>query len=156
MELTEQQFVAAVRRWFGLNEAVRVDASYEALTNELREFVAAEWGYQQQLLPSVGVPLSFGTGVATAEQVYAAAMSRPFQGRLLSEWASGIEAQRMTRIRDAVRIGYVENESVQQIVRRVRGTRAAGCGTSSPSRRSGSTRSTCRPASRRITSISCS
>jgi ribosome-associated protein len=31
------------------------------------------------------------------------------------------EAQRMTRIRDAVRIGYVENESVQQIVRRVRG-----------------------------------
>ena len=97
-----------------------------ALTNELREFVAAEWGYQQQLLPSVGVPLSFGTGVATAEQVYAAAMSRPFQGRLLSEWASGIEAQRMTRIRDAVRIGFVENESVQQIVRRVRGTRAAG------------------------------
>lgn len=97
-----------------------------ALTSELREFVATEWGYQQQLLPSVGVPLSFGTGVATAEQVYAAAMSRPFQGRLLSEWASGIEAQRMTRIRDAVRIGYVENESVQQIVRRVRGTRAAG------------------------------
>ncbi len=37
MELTEQQFVAAVRHYFGLSEAVRVDASYEALTNELRD-----------------------------------------------------------------------------------------------------------------------
>lgn len=37
MKLTEQQFVAAVRRYFGLSESVRVDASYEALTNELRD-----------------------------------------------------------------------------------------------------------------------
>ena len=35
MELTEQQFVAAVRRWFGLNEAVRQSDSYEALRAEI-------------------------------------------------------------------------------------------------------------------------
>ena len=35
MQLTEQQYVAAVRRWFGLAEAVRVDASYEALTERI-------------------------------------------------------------------------------------------------------------------------
>ena len=35
MELTEQQYVAALRRWFGLAEATRVDASYEALTERI-------------------------------------------------------------------------------------------------------------------------
>lgn len=35
MELTEQQYVAAVRRWFGLNEAVRQSDSYEAQRAEI-------------------------------------------------------------------------------------------------------------------------
>ncbi|HOG51654.1 MAG TPA: hypothetical protein PKY10_13770, partial [Lentisphaeria bacterium] len=35
MELTEQQFVAAVRRYFGLSEAVRQSDSYEALRAEI-------------------------------------------------------------------------------------------------------------------------
>jgi hypothetical protein len=35
MELTEQQYVAALRRWFGLSESVRVDASYEALAERI-------------------------------------------------------------------------------------------------------------------------
>lgn len=38
--------------------------------------------------------------------VYAATMSQPFQGRLLSEWAEGLETDRMTRIVNAVRHGY--------------------------------------------------
>jgi hypothetical protein len=48
------------------------------------------------------------------------------QGRLLREWASSIEADRMTRIRDAVRIGYVQSEPPSKIVQRLRGTRAKG------------------------------
>ncbi|MGT2493119.1 hypothetical protein ACU4GD_28060 [Cupriavidus basilensis] len=56
----------------------------------------------------------------------AAALSRPFQGRLLKEWASNIEADRMVRIRDAIRIGFVEGQTTDQIIRRVRGTRAKG------------------------------
>lgn len=94
------------------------------LSAELRLFAETEWAYQQGLLPSMGVTVQAQFAQATAQQVYAAAMSRPFQGRLLSEWAAGIEEQRMTRIRDAVRIGFVENESVSQIVSRIRGTRA--------------------------------
>ena len=35
MELTEQQFVAAVRRYFGLSEAVRQSDSYEAQRAEI-------------------------------------------------------------------------------------------------------------------------
>lgn len=60
----------------------------------------------------------------TATQARAAAMSRPFQGRLLVEWARGIESTRMARIRDAVRIGYLAGDTTAAIVRRIIGTKA--------------------------------
>jgi hypothetical protein len=43
MELTEQQFVAALLRWFGLNEALRSDASFEALRADI-ERALKDWG----------------------------------------------------------------------------------------------------------------
>jgi hypothetical protein len=96
------------------------------LQSELRGLADAELAYQQQLFEVVPVRLSIA--MPTLEQVYAAALARPFQGRLLSEWAQGIEAGRMVRIRDAVRMGIVENQTTQQIVQRIRGTRAKGYG----------------------------
>lgn len=62
----------------------------------------------------------------TPETAYTAALSRPFQGRLLREWGQSLEAGRMQRIRDAVRMGYVEGKTTAQIVREIRGTRAKG------------------------------
>ena len=58
------------------------------------------------------------------EAAYAAALSRPFQGRLLSGWAENVEASRMTAIRNAVRQGYMDGLTTDQIVRSIRGTRA--------------------------------
>lgn len=58
------------------------------------------------------------------EQVQAAAMARPFQGQLLVEWARSNEADRMTRIRNSVRMGFVEGKTVPQMVKEIRGTRA--------------------------------
>lgn len=98
------------------------------LTDELRRLAEVESTYQLDLFASVLPPqiaASVTVAAVSAEQVYAAAMSRPFQGALLREWASRIEEQRMTRIRDALRIGYVENQTIDQMVRRIRGTRAA-------------------------------
>jgi len=107
--------------------------AYAALSDELHTELAdlAEYesGYQAQLFRSV-IPAQIVAQVdiatVAAEQVYAAAMARPFQGRLLKEWSSTIDENRMARIRDAVRIGYVENQSVSEIVKRVRGTKAKG------------------------------
>lgn len=62
----------------------------------------------------------------TFEQAYAAAMSRPFQGRLLSGWAANVEASRMTAVRNAIRTGYMDGLTTDQIVRNIRGTRAKG------------------------------
>jgi hypothetical protein len=58
------------------------------------------------------------------ERVYAAAMSRPFQGRLLREWASALEAGRLALIREAVRSGYVVGETTATIISKIRGTKA--------------------------------
>jgi SPP1 gp7 family putative phage head morphogenesis protein len=93
------------------------------LDAELVDLNSYELNYQRDLFEST-IPVQVSIATVAPDQVYAAAMSRPFQGRLLKEWAASIEADRMTRIRDAIRIGYVENETTDQIVRRIRGTRA--------------------------------
>lgn len=101
----------------------------EALTEELRDFAAYEAQHQQRLLQATvpaAVQAHVGVAAVNSKQVYAAAMARPFQGRLLREWAGNIEAGRMTRIRDAVRMGYIEGQTTDQIIRRLRGTKAKG------------------------------
>lgn len=95
------------------------------LTSDLHGLSGAEATYQAQLFKSV-LPVQFSVASVSQEQVYAAAMSRPFQGRLLKEWASGIEADRMIRIRDGLRQGFVEGKTVSQLVTELRGTRARG------------------------------
>lgn len=95
------------------------------LSAELGKLTAVEVTYQNDLFTRL-LPVELHVATIVPEHVYAAAMARPMQGRLLKEWAAGIEADKMTRIRDAVRMGYVENQSITQIVQRVRGTKAKG------------------------------
>lgn len=120
-----------VERLDQLLTAVRVvnAAGYEQtgqkLREELRNLTQYEAGYQYDLfrytMPDI-VPVAR----ITAEVSYSAAMSRPFQGRLLAEWMKGIETDRAIRIRDAVRMGYIEGQTTSQIMQRVRGTQAKG------------------------------
>ena len=52
------------------------------------------------------------------DALYAAAMARPFQGRLLSEWASDLEADRLRRITNTVRQGFLLGDTNEQIARK--------------------------------------
>lgn len=97
----------------------------QGIEGELRAYADYEAGYQLQLFQAT-LPVQVSVAAVSVEQAYAAALARPFQGRLLREWAAGIEADRMVRIRDALRIGYVEGQTIDQMVRRIRGTRARG------------------------------
>jgi len=58
--------------------------------------------------------------VPTIEQAYAAVEARPFQGKLLRDWLAEVEEGAARRVRDAIRIGFVEGESVSAIKKRVR------------------------------------
>lgn len=98
-----------------------------ALANETKAIADYELDYQRRLFeatipPQVIVELPIAS--VNVEQVYAAAMARPFQGRLLGEWAQTQDERTMLRIRDAVRSGFVEQRTIDEIVRTVRGTRA--------------------------------
>jgi len=64
--------------------------------------------------------------VPSRESIITAVNSRPFQGRFLREWMRGLDEDAGRRIRDAVRMGFVEGEGTRSIMQRVRGTRAAG------------------------------
>jgi hypothetical protein len=101
----------------------------ESLAQEMAELVAYEAGHQLALFNAVLPPqvvASVGVAAVNVEQVRAAALSRPFQGRLLREWAQSQDAARMSRIRDQVRMGFVQQEPIAQIVKRIRGTKAKG------------------------------
>jgi len=93
------------------------------LQTELADLVAYEQGYQHQLFQNT-LPVTFEVATVPVAQVVSSAMARPFQGRLLSEWMAGLEAEKAAKIRDAIRIGYVEGQTIQEMVQRIRGTKA--------------------------------
>jgi hypothetical protein len=118
-----EQLLASVR---ALNAQAYQQLGRE-LTDELKSFTTYESGYQFQLFRSV-VPTQIiaqvDVAMVSAETTYAAAMSQPFRGKILRNWAESIAADRMVRIRDAISIGFEEQQTIDQIVRRIRGTKA--------------------------------
>lgn len=97
------------------------------LESELKDFVEYEAGYQYQLFQTA-LPVSVSVASVSVQHVYSAALSRPFQvskdGAVpLNEYLSGLEAGRAAKIRDAIRLGYIESETTDQIIRRIRGTK---------------------------------
>lgn len=100
----------------------------EQLLLDLRGLAEHEAEFHHALLSATlpqAVRVSITLSGVTPATLHAAISARPFQGRLLGEWASRLEADRMERLRDAVRLGYVEGQTNAEIVRRIRGTRAA-------------------------------
>jgi hypothetical protein len=103
------------------------DAIYVAMQAELDRFSTYEAAYEVRALRApvpAAVALQAPIEGVSAAQVYAAALSRPFQGRLLAGWMADLEQSRATSIRNAVRAGFVEGRTVPEIVRAIRGTRA--------------------------------
>lgn len=99
----------------------------QALTGVVDGVASYEIAYQAGVLRSIVPQLvqeKFPIAVAEFSQVRAIAFARPFQGRLLSEWMAGIEADRAASIRDAVRSGVLEGRTTPEIVRQIMGTKA--------------------------------
>lgn len=95
-----------------------------ALTSELSDFAKYEAEFQGRLLAG-SLPSQIETVRPGAAQIVAATKARPFQGRLLREWGKDIEESAFRRVRDTIRMGIVEGRTTDQIVRDIRGTRAA-------------------------------
>ncbi|MGY2048900.1 minor capsid protein [Methylobacterium sp. JK268] len=123
-DFTTERLKALLDAIRGLNAAVyqRIQA---LLLKEGLDLAEYEAEFQVGAITDA-LPIRFDIVTPTAEQLQAIVMKRPFQGRLLREWAQNLEDGRYAKVRDAIQIGMVEGESVDQIVRRVRGTAAMG------------------------------
>lgn len=106
-----------------LNRAAyaRVDAE---LRGELRGLSEAEVLFQRAALLT-SLPPAFPIASVSVDVAYAAAMSRPFQGALLREFLADQSLKKGRMIRQAVADGFVQGQTTDAIVRKLRGTRAA-------------------------------
>lgn len=99
---------------------------HASAADEIQRFAVHEAAFNlrmvQSAASSAGIQAVFSA--VAPEQVYAAAMSRPFQGVVLREALQGVEAATARRVRDAIRMGFVEGKTIPQIVRDIKGTRA--------------------------------
>lgn len=98
----------------------------DRLGTDVRELVDVETAFARRIAGAIETTV-FGTfsRAPTIEQVVAAVNSRPFQGRLLRDWLADAEEASARRVRDVVRQGFVEGRTTDEIVRTIRGTKAA-------------------------------
>lgn len=131
----------SIERW----RRYRIDQFIEAVEERLRKHMPrwlrnveqrlTELGVQQGSTARAILQVSLGSAARvsrsgiTPERLRAILATDPFgdseRGKaLLSEWAESIEVTTRNRIRDQVRLGVVNEESIPEMVRRVRGTQS--------------------------------
>lgn len=127
-QFTVERLEALLGSVRALNEAAYQQVLAE-LQPELRALAEYEAGFQARTL-TAAVPdpvlVRFPVASVATEQVYAAALSRPFQGRLLAGWFKDLPESRMRLVRNTIRAGYVEGKTTADIVRTIKGTKALG------------------------------
>lgn len=101
--------------------ATMMDEVASELNSELGTFADYEREFQIAMLNDMVTPVGFTVTAVPAAQIRAAALSRPFQGRIMKEWLRDLKADDARRVRNAIRIGFVEGETIGQIVKRVEG-----------------------------------
>lgn len=116
-------------RWKAIREAVRgaregAHAAYRELTNgQLQALSRMEAEGEHGLLQSV-MPIKLDLVSPDPRKVRAIVMQRPFQGKLLRDWFTDIERNDKARAFQALQIGMVQGEPIDDVVRRLVGTRA--------------------------------
>lgn len=119
---------------------LRTEKFIEAVKSRLRDFTPAQtqWlkdqlapvGRQQAkaaeatLIASIGDSAAVTNTPITQQRLRAILNTDPFQGRLLKEHTERLSANTLVRVRDQIRIGMANEETIGDMVRRVRGRQA--------------------------------
>jgi SPP1 gp7 family putative phage head morphogenesis protein len=115
VELTQAEAHRAIATQFDADLApvVAVEAEF------ISRLAQATTGIETELFaPVIGTDVRLAT--VSAPQLYSAVMSNPLQGKTLREWTKQLELGDRQRVRQQITLGYLEGESVQQVVKRVR------------------------------------
>ena len=89
------------------------------LTNELEGLATAEAAFQQAVLAR-SAPVALQISVPAVTTLEAAVRSRPFQGRILREWASQWGKVRKQKVMAEIRQGVLQGDGERAMARRVR------------------------------------
>ena len=106
-----------------LNDAIYGQV-HENLADELTDFAKAEATFQLGSLEAA-LPISLETKLPSPAMLRAIVEEAPMEGRLLASWTEGMAQGRIDRVSAAIRLGLVQGESTDAIVRRIKGTKAA-------------------------------
>lgn len=90
---------------------------------DMQALAQAEADFLDTSLQDVS-PVQVDTVLPDSTQLASIADSQPMQGRTLGDWAAGIAATDLSNIMDTIRIGMVQGQTTDQIVRSVLGTGA--------------------------------
>ncbi len=88
------------------------------LSTRFRDRAAEAADFHADKFKSAGIEASINR--LTADAAYQAALTRPMDGAILSEWLTTMEPAARGRIDRALRISFTEGESLDRAVRRVR------------------------------------
>jgi len=88
------------------------------LSTRFRDRAAEAAGFHADKFKNAGIEASINR--VTADAAYQAALTRPMDGAILSEWLTTMEPSARARIDRALRISWTEGESLDRAVRRMR------------------------------------
>src|SRR5690606_2939405 len=91
------------------------------IREEMVQLANYEADYQVRVIASGGV----AAVPPSKAQLRAVVTDQPFQGALLKDWVKNNLQKDVNRIQVAIKIGIVEGQTTDQIVRRIRGTKSA-------------------------------
>ena len=97
------------------------EPAIDEINKQLNDFGIYEGGWQGDMLQRSGVVADLG--VASDADIWAAVNAKPFDGKFLKGWLSGLPAGTERRVREAVMQGYVDGRGALEIARDLRGTR---------------------------------
>lgn len=123
---TVQRLSAALHAVWQENEAAYRQLQMRNAA-EMRELTLEELSHSEDMFRAL-LPAGARDAVqqvVARDAVHAAATARPMQGRLMSEWWGRLEQSRRDRIETQLRTGFLTGQTVDEMVRELRGTRAA-------------------------------
>jgi len=115
--------MTALLAWIRLQRNAAWDEATTYLVNEMIQLAKQEPVYAQGIL-TLHSPVVLDLVLPSATLLKSIVMSRPFEGRLLKDWASTMQAEDLRRISAAIQMGMLSGESSSEISRRVIGTGA--------------------------------
>lgn len=118
-----KQLEATISRILDRRARVFVEVD-KTLTQEILDLARYEIEFQRRLIEQV-IPIVIELQVPQTAQLLAAVRSRPFEGRILREWLSDIGRADGSRVAQVIRQGVTEGRTIDEMVRAIRGTRAA-------------------------------